>query len=138
VSKAAKELHSLRERWLHPPEWVDQFNEPGWPARQIPKAGHEIDVKKLTLTNLYNEKPQWLENIQRELDMAAAIAYGWTDYTVDMPDDAILARLFKLNLARAEDLFAFPDKHLGEVRTSGRPMSKPLPKKGQLKTGTFF
>jgi hypothetical protein len=135
VSKAAKELHSLRERWLHPPEWIDQFNEPGWPTRHIPKVEHEIDAKKRTLTNLYNENPQWLENIQHELDMAVAIAYGWADYTVDMPEDAMLARLFKLNLARAEDLFASPDKHLGEVRSSGRRMSE-SPQKGKLKTGT--
>jgi type II restriction/modification system DNA methylase subunit YeeA len=120
VSEAAKELHSLRERWLRPPEWIDQINELGLPTRHRPKVGHESDASKLTLTNLYNEKPRWLEDIQRELDMAVAVAYGWSDYTADMPDDAILARLFKLNLARAEDLFASPDKYLGEVRTSGR------------------
>lgn len=124
VSKAAKELHSLRERWLHPPEWIDQFNELRWPTRHVPKAGHESDARKRTLTNLYNERPQWLVNIQNELDMAVAVAYGWSDYTVDMPGDAILARLFKLNLARAEDLFASPDKHLGEVRSGGRSTLK--------------
>lgn len=124
VAKAAKELHALRERWLHPPEWIDQFNEPGWPTLHIPKLGYESDARKLTLTNLYNEKPRWLANIQRELDMAVAVAYGWSDYTVDMSADAILARLFKLNLARAEDLFASPDKYLGEVITCGRRTPK--------------
>jgi type II restriction/modification system DNA methylase subunit YeeA len=119
VSKAAKLLHSLRERWLHPPEWIDQLNEPGWPTIYVPKVEHESSARQRTLTNLYNEKPQWLENIQHELDMAVATAYGWPDYTADMPSDAILARLFKLNLARAEDLFASPDKHLSEVRTTG-------------------
>jgi hypothetical protein len=85
---------------------------------------------------LYNEKPLWLENAQRELDMAVAAAYGWLDYAVDMPVDALLARLFKLNLARAEDLFASPDNHLGEVKTNGQRTLK-SPRKGELRTGTF-
>jgi hypothetical protein len=125
VSKVAREFHALRERWQNPPEWVDQFNERDLPPRHTAKVGHENDVKKLTLTHLYNEKPHWLESIQRELDMAVALSYGWSDYTADMPQDAILARLFKLNLARAEDLFASPDKYIDEVRTTSRRSSTP-------------
>jgi hypothetical protein len=30
-----------------------------------------------------------------------ANAYGWTDYTPDMPDDEILKRLLALNLERS-------------------------------------
>jgi len=30
-----------------------------------------------------------------------AAAYGWGDYTADMPDDEILRRLLALNLQRA-------------------------------------
>ncbi len=135
VSKASKELHLLRERWLHPVEWVDRFDEPGRPSRYVPKAGHELAAKKLTLTNLYNEMPQWLKNAQRDLDLAVAGAYGWSDYSVDMPADAILARLFKLNLAHAEDLFAAAENHLGEVRTSGRRTLKSAQNR-KLKTGT--
>jgi len=30
-----------------------------------------------------------------------AAAYGWDDYTPDMPDEKILARLFKLNQERS-------------------------------------
>jgi hypothetical protein len=54
-----------------------------------------------------------------------------------MPVDAILARLFKLNLARAEDLFAFPDKYMEEVRvrSSGHRKSTPS-NRGKLRTGT--
>jgi hypothetical protein len=32
-----------------------------------------------------------------------AHAYGWTDYTPDMPNDEILKRLLALNLERAGD-----------------------------------
>jgi len=35
-------------------------------------------------------------------DIAVATAYGWDDYTPDMPDEEILARLFALNQERAE------------------------------------
>jgi hypothetical protein len=37
----------------------------------------------------------------KTLDKAVAAAYGWTDYTPEMPDDEILARLFRLNQERA-------------------------------------
>ena len=53
-------------------------------------------LKKRTLTNLYNERPTWLDNAHRDLDDAAA--YGWP---ADLSDDEILERLFKLNQARA-------------------------------------
>jgi len=35
------------------------------------------------------------------LDAAVAAAYGWTDYTPQMPDNEVLARLLALNLQRA-------------------------------------
>jgi hypothetical protein len=35
------------------------------------------------------------------LDIAVAHAYGWSDYTADMPDEEILKRLLALNLVRA-------------------------------------
>lgn len=102
IADAARKLNDLRERWLNPPEWTERIPEvvPGYPDRIVPKLGHEQDLKKRTLTNLYNERPQWLQNAHRELDMAVAHAYGWTDYTPDMPDDEILKRLLALNLAR--------------------------------------
>jgi len=34
--------------------------------------------------------------------MAVAAAYGWTNYTPDMPDEEILKRLLALNLERAK------------------------------------
>ena len=54
-------------------------------------------MQKHTLTNLYNAHPA-LDNIHKQLD---ATAYGWDDYTPDMPDEEILARLFAMNQERA-------------------------------------
>ncbi|MFM7739993.1 MAG: hypothetical protein ACKO9H_11375, partial [Planctomycetota bacterium] len=51
------------------------------------KPGHEADLKKRTLTNLYNERPAWLDNAHKALDKAVAEAYGWMDYTEAMPDE---------------------------------------------------
>lgn len=73
----------------------------GFPKRPVAKPGHEADLKKRTLTNLYNARPAWLDNAHRELDDAVAAAYGWPDYTPAMPDDEILKRLLAMNLERA-------------------------------------
>jgi len=104
IAIAAKRLDELRNNWLNPPEWVERIPEvvPGYPDRIIAKPGHEADLKKRTLTNLYNAHPAWLDNIHKELDTAVAAAYGWGDYTSDMPDDEILAWLFALNQERAK------------------------------------
>ncbi len=69
------------------------------------KPGHEAELKKRTLTNLYNQRPAWLDNAHKELDAAVAAAYGWTDYTPAMMDEEILRRLLALNLDRAETEF---------------------------------
>ena len=81
VAKAARELNRLREGWLNPP------NAP------------ESVLKKRTLTNLYNARPTWLQQVHERLDKAVSDAYGWPP---DLPDAAILERLLVLNLARAE------------------------------------
>jgi len=120
IETAARKLNSLRENWINPKEWVDQIVALGSPIRYVPKKANSIDVKSRTLTNLYNQPPHWLENAQSELDHAVAAAYGWKDYSSSMTDDAILARLFKLNLARAEDLFARSQQHLEPVRSTGK------------------
>ncbi len=77
---------------------------PGYPDRLVTKPGHEAELKKRTLTNLYNAKADgkaaWLDNAHRALDAAVAAAYGWDDYTPAMPDEEILRRLLALNLAR--------------------------------------
>lgn len=104
IAEAAKRLNELRENWLNPPEWVERVPEvvPGYPDRITPKPGHEADLKKRTLTNLYNQRPVWLDNAHKALDKAVADAYGWADYTPAMPDEAILSRLLTLNLERSQ------------------------------------
>jgi hypothetical protein len=106
ISAAAQRLDQLRNQWLNPPEWVDWVRTPeeetaGYPARPVAKPGFEAELKKRTLTNLYNARPAWLDNAHKALDAAVAAAYGWNDYTPDMPDEEILRRLLKLNLERS-------------------------------------
>ncbi len=105
VVLAAQELNAIRNNWLNPPQWVDWVQTPeeieaGFPARPVAKAGHEAELKKRTLTNLYNQRPQWLTSIHQKLDAAVAAAYGWTDYSPAMPDEEILRRLLELNQQR--------------------------------------
>ncbi|MDK9689596.1 class I SAM-dependent DNA methyltransferase [Azospira sp.] len=106
IAAAARRLNERREAWLNPPEWVDWVITPeeekaGFPKRPVAKPGHEADLKKRTLTNLYNARPAWLDLAHRELDAAVAAAYGWTDYTPEMAEEEILRRLLALNLERA-------------------------------------
>ncbi len=110
IAAAARRLNELRDNWLNPPEWVDWVITPeeekaGFPKRPVAKPGHEADLKKRTLTNLYNAKlagkAAWLDLAHKQLDQAVAAAYGWADYTPEMPDEEILRRLLALNLARA-------------------------------------
>ena len=112
IAEAAARLNALRETWLNPPEWTERVPEvtplgmdhSPYPDRILPKPGlSEADAKALqkrTLTNLYNARPAWLALAHAELDAAVATAYGWADFTPAMPDDALLARLLALNLAR--------------------------------------
>ena len=55
-------------------------------------------LRARTLTNLYNERPAWLDNLHRELDRAVAAAYGWPE---GIATDDALARLLELNLQRS-------------------------------------
>jgi len=79
TAEAARNLNQLRENWLNPPEWVERVPEvvEGYPDRIIPKPEHEKELKKRTLTNLYNQRPAWLDKTHRKLDEAVAAAYGW-------------------------------------------------------------
>ncbi len=79
IGEAAHRLVVLRDGWLNPPG-LD-------PA----------ELQKRTLTNLYNERPTWLEHAHAALDAAVFAAYGWP---VDLADEEVLSRLLSLNLER--------------------------------------
>jgi hypothetical protein len=80
IADAARELVRLRDAWLNPPDIS------------------EADLKKRTLTNLYNERPTWLANAHRALDEAVFAAYGWPS---NLTDQEILSRLLALNHERS-------------------------------------
>ena len=100
IAEAARRLNELRENWLNPPQWVDRVPEivPGYPDRLIPKPEHAAELKKRTLTNLYNQRPAWLVCTHRVLDEAVAAAYGWP---ADLTEADILRRLLALNRERS-------------------------------------
>ena len=104
IAQVAHRLNDQRENWLNPPTWVERVPEvvPGYPDRIIPKPGYEKKLKAQTLTNLYNQRPTWLDNAHQALDAAVAAAYGWEDYRPEMPDEEILGRLLALNLERSQ------------------------------------
>ena len=80
ISAAARDLVQQRDAWLNPP------------------GLGEKELQKRTLTNLYNERPAWLDAAHKVLDAAVFDAYGWPH---DLGDEEILARLLALNLERA-------------------------------------
>ncbi|WP_310460920.1 hypothetical protein [Sphaerotilus sp.] len=98
----------MRERWLNPPEWCDRVPEvvplgmdhSPYPDRLVAKPGHEKELAKRTLTNLYNERPTWLAKAHTALDATVAAAYGWKDDAA-LTEEEILRRLLALNQARA-------------------------------------
>lgn len=129
IAAAAKELNELRERWLNPPEWTetrvlefpgtvggpwDRYIDRGtvrdaggfqvgtvrYPRLEPRDDDCAAKLKKRTLTNLYNERPAWLDLAHKKLDAAVAAAYGWP---ADQTDDQILERLLALNLERAAE-----------------------------------
>ena len=82
VAAAAARLNQLREGWLNPPNATAS------------------ELKRRTLTNLYNQRPTWLVNDHAALDAAVAAAYGWPD---GLSDVDILERLLALNLQRSAE-----------------------------------
>ena len=83
AAAAARALDEARRRWLDP------------------EGATPEQLKKRTLTALYNERPAWLVHLHAALDRAVWAAYGWEDDPAATDDEAILARLLALNGERA-------------------------------------
>ena len=81
IASASKELVAKRDAWLNPPGLSD------------------AELKKRTLTNLYNQRPQWLQDAQGALDKAVLSAYGWPE---DLSDAETLKRVLTLNQERSD------------------------------------
>ncbi len=79
IAEAARRLDELRRNWLDP------------------EGASGADLKKRTLTNLYNARPTWLANAHARLDAAVFAAYGWPE---DVADEEILRNLLTLNQER--------------------------------------
>ncbi len=71
-----------------------------YPRLEPRDADCAAKLKKRTLTNLYNERPAWLDRAHKKLDAAVAAAYG---FPADLTDEQILERLLALNLERAAE-----------------------------------
>ena len=103
IAEAARHLVELRDRWLNPPEWVEWVDEPapGYPKRLVARDGAAAqELKKRTLTILYNARPRWLADVHAALDAAVAAAYGWP---TDIADDDALRELLALNPAHISE-----------------------------------
>jgi type II restriction/modification system DNA methylase subunit YeeA len=101
IAAAARRLDELRRAWLNPPDLVERVPEvvPGFPDRIVPVGPKAAAIlKKRTLTNLYNERPAWLDHAHRDLDAAVAAAYGWP---AEIAEEDALASLLALNRERA-------------------------------------
>lgn len=100
IAAAARELVDARQKWLNQAEWV-QKEAPaahGYPERNVAVPGKEKDLAARTLTNLYNNPPEWLTALHLNLDRAVSSAYGW-EWPLETND--ILQRLYDLNCVRA-------------------------------------
>jgi type II restriction/modification system DNA methylase subunit YeeA len=80
IAEAARELVRLRDEWLS--------------GKGVP----DLPLNQRTLTNLYNKRPDWLDQAHKQLDAAVFDAYEWPH---DLSDDEILERLLALNLERS-------------------------------------
>jgi hypothetical protein len=80
IAETARDLDTKRAAWLNPPDADD------------------AELRRRTLTNLYNEHPAWLRMAHERLDSVVFAAYGWDSA---ISDEEMLGRLLALNLERA-------------------------------------
>jgi hypothetical protein len=114
ISQAAKELVEQRDRWLAPSVPPTAETSPPKTITESPQDDSEFESSylgevpakraegvgsKRTLTNLYNQRPTWLELAHKRLDEAVFAAYGWKS---DLSDEEILEKLLALNLERSK------------------------------------
>jgi len=107
IAAAALALDDTRLHWLNPPELVREEPDvsPDLRPRLVPvDEDAPAELKKRTLTKLYNARPTWLGNLHRDLDAAVFAAYGWpeADTPDDLEEEELLRRLLALNLERAQ------------------------------------
>ena len=124
IESAAIALDQLRNNWLYPSDWTGMqlvefrgtcdgpwrsyldkstLDERGVGTVRYPRLvardiGHKQELEKRSLTNLYNERPKWLELAHQELDAAVFAAYG---FEVSRSDEELLESILSLNLERA-------------------------------------
>ena len=105
IGAAARALDEARRRWLNPPELVREEPDvlPSLPPRLLP-AGEdaERELRRRTLTNLYNARPAWLSHLHAALDTAVFAAYGWPESVSpsELGEEELLGRLLGVNLGR--------------------------------------
>ena len=100
IATAAQNLDRLRTSWLWPEgSWREVSEEaPGLPVRRVPIDQAAADLLRArTMTELYNERPEWLQLAHRALDDAVALAY---DVPSTISDDDALGMLLEKNLDR--------------------------------------
>ncbi|MBN8658104.1 MAG: class I SAM-dependent DNA methyltransferase [Anaerolineae bacterium] len=96
IASAAKELVEQRDRWLQTSEVSLEDSKSLKPSKKTSEVSSTV---KRTLTNLYNQRPTWLELAHKKLDDAVFAAYGWEN---TLSDEEILERLLALNLERSK------------------------------------
>ena len=96
IADAARRLVEQRGNWPNPPDCVDWAElHPDFPKQPVPRNDHTaVELKRRTLTRLYNVRPQCLVDAHRQLDAAVADAYG---RDVEMSEDETLRKLLELN-----------------------------------------
>ncbi len=129
IAAAAKQLDKLRSNWLNPPEWTKTENLEfrgsavgPWQRyvqkpdsrgigtvrypRTVPRdAACAAKLAARTLTNLYNQRPQWLIDAHRDIDEAVCAVYGWES---NLSDEEIVRRLLEENQGRSRTTSTAP------------------------------